>query len=61
MVYNTHNYLGSGLCPSSGILKTRKHVSEVLRSKLYAKYTFLCPSDKAERKIVSWRGRAYLK
>jgi hypothetical protein len=29
VVYNTHNYWGSGLCPSSGILKTIKHnVSE---------------------------------
>jgi hypothetical protein len=29
MVYNTQNYWGFGLCPSSGILKTRKHnVSE---------------------------------
>jgi hypothetical protein len=29
MVYNTQNYWGFGLCPSSGILETRKHnVSE---------------------------------
>jgi hypothetical protein len=29
MVYNTQNYWVSGLCPSSGILETRKHnVSE---------------------------------
>jgi hypothetical protein len=29
--HNTPNYWGSGLCPSSGILKTRKHnVSETL-------------------------------
>jgi hypothetical protein len=29
MVYNTENYWVSGHCPSSGILKTRKHnVSE---------------------------------
>jgi hypothetical protein len=29
MVYNIQNYWGSGLCPLSGILKTRKHsVSE---------------------------------
>jgi hypothetical protein len=25
MVYNTQNYWVSGLCPSSGILNTRKH------------------------------------
>jgi hypothetical protein len=30
MVYNAQNYLVSGLCPSSGILETRKHnVSEL--------------------------------
>jgi hypothetical protein len=30
MVYNTQNYWISGLCPSSGILNTRKHnVSEI--------------------------------
>jgi hypothetical protein len=37
MVYNTQNYWVSGLCPSSGILNARKHISEtgsvsVLRS-----------------------------
>jgi hypothetical protein len=25
MVHNTQNHWGSGLCPLSGILKTRKH------------------------------------
>jgi hypothetical protein len=28
MVYNIQNYWVSGLCPSSGILSTRKNVSE---------------------------------
>jgi hypothetical protein len=29
MVYNTQNYWVFGLCPSSGVIKTRKHdVSE---------------------------------
>jgi hypothetical protein len=28
VVYDTQNYWGSGLCPSSGILNTRKHLKE---------------------------------
>jgi hypothetical protein len=38
MLYNTQNYCVSGLCPSFGILNTRKHnvsetnsISEILR------------------------------
>jgi hypothetical protein len=30
MLYNTQNYWVPGLSPSSGILKTRRHVSEMI-------------------------------
>jgi hypothetical protein len=60
MLYNTQNYWVLGLCPSPGILETRKHnVSEngsvsVLRRRGEKTPTQLSSTEKAN--ISHWRG-----